>query len=1371
MFDPLLRSTGYQYVLGDVGRTPPAATQLRTVEQKASNFVLAGGTPRFAETITNWDTANNRINSVVRSGWTTAFDPSTNTWSEVQRYVATFYRVTAPALGSTTPDPKGRVRQVEGPCFVSSPTAQQCSDGRFEVVAYEYGSSGPELDKITAVHQFPNAVSAGGQLSAGSALTTMFSKHDVFGNPGQLIDPNGVKTTFVWVDGRLASATTKAPASGDATWNYEYDKDVLSAVQSPEGTWTVFCHRAGFSMTGGCDRNTTFSQVIRARAIAPVSSGAGASEAAFYSYGIDGELQTTEYLDATGQVRRRDASERDPAGMPTFSKTGNLAGNAGRTTRLFDMGGRLRGLGEPFASAPDFCGQLDSNDNPASGLCKAFRYDEADQLRNVSSPVGTMSCLDYDLHGNLELLTAGAATNTSRKCLSGLQTHWRHDDFGNVVAMTGWWLSGSTQLEWTARGELSVRQTPSMAAAGAWLAYERDGAGRLLSLEQRFSNGQQPDVLVQQTWDDAPLPCGSGPLYQAGRIAWREDATGETYRVYDEFGNLRGEYPLDRATHACDPQRAVVYNWRRDGNVLSTVYPFGRVVTPRYGLFPGTTVSTGRVSAIEVALHDGSGWRTERLVDGVEWEPFGGLRFYRVKHATAPAWASVDYRLGPTTADMSPTCDEDSIEPHDETGQPWKLVVRRHGEGPPPEADTLAGEHVYSAMYEYLGQRIRSEKRCLLEDPDPVRVAYSFDPGDQLYGQVPSPHLLPGVLAGKLRPGYRRYDVGAIGERELETLDPTWVQPAYWPIPLERQVTSPSGGQQDVEFRDPLNGVFVSETRHIDEDGRVDRRTAVFDSSLAPLWEQVLLPGGASSGRGGGLDSVYRTVDTASGRYEYFYDGNNRRRLKVYPSGVTDEFFYASDGAQLLVDVGNDDPLFARQHPTEDYIWLGGQVVAIIRGKLDKSYQRLADDGTDCQRNGDVQFGTACGVYYPVMDVAGRPVVMLDGALMVAGTGESDPFGHVNRVQVLASTDHSPYSPYFHFNGPMLKDFAIDRWADRQTEVRFKLHFYGVDTEPYNDQAMVLDQVTGQPLGLATDRCQGLPECGYHLGETSTWWMQSSENGYAPIELNFASSGQNYSPPGAPWTDKWPYWGVALDRVDYRRSEQHAQAWWPAMRLPGQYYDEETDLFENWNRYYDATTGRYLSPEPMLQSPVYLRRMAQAGLQVPTYAYALNNPIGYVDRNGLDPVAGAAVGAEVGSFAGPAGAAIGAAVGAVAGTAGAAAVTAAIVNAPPINWAGTEPGAGVPLPPTVSPPSPLPGSEPGSPNIPNSGPLICAMGAAAAAAAASSVGAICKLTSQSYVKQGPVLQLWCNYDCGILGPRSQRAPPTGGCAKTIGVAR
>lgn len=46
-------------------------------------------------------------------------------------------------------------------------------------------------------------------------------------------------------------------------------------------------------------------------------------------------------------------------------------------------------------------------------------------------------------------------------------------------------------------------------------------------------------------------------------------------------------------------------------------------------------------------------------------------------------------------------------------------------------------------------------------------------------------------------------------------------------------------------------------------------------------------------------------------------------------------------------------------------------------------------------------------------------------------------------------------------------------------------------------------------------------------------------------------------------------------------------------------------------------SSQYLSPEPMVQSPDYLARMAQNGYSVSTYAYALDNPLGYLDRDGL----------------------------------------------------------------------------------------------------------------------------------------------------------
>ena len=60
------------------------------------------------------------------------------------------------------------------------------------------------------------------------------------------------------------------------------------------------------------------------------------------------------------------------------------------------------------------------------------------------------------------------------------------------------------------------------------------------------------------------------------------------------------------------------------------------------------------------------------------------------------------------------------------------------------------------------------------------------------------------------------------------------------------------------------------------------------------------------------------------------------------------------------------------------------------------------------------------------------------------------------------------------------------------------------------------------------------------------------------------------------------------------------------LRFPGQYYDQETGLHYNWNRYYEPKTGRYLTPDPI---------GLQAGINL--FVYGINNPINYVDPSGL----------------------------------------------------------------------------------------------------------------------------------------------------------
>lgn len=60
------------------------------------------------------------------------------------------------------------------------------------------------------------------------------------------------------------------------------------------------------------------------------------------------------------------------------------------------------------------------------------------------------------------------------------------------------------------------------------------------------------------------------------------------------------------------------------------------------------------------------------------------------------------------------------------------------------------------------------------------------------------------------------------------------------------------------------------------------------------------------------------------------------------------------------------------------------------------------------------------------------------------------------------------------------------------------------------------------------------------------------------------------------------------------------------LRFPGQYYDAESGLDQNWHRYYDPSLGRYISSDPIGLA---------GGLNM--FGCADQNPLDYYDDEGL----------------------------------------------------------------------------------------------------------------------------------------------------------
>ena len=77
------------------------------------------------------------------------------------------------------------------------------------------------------------------------------------------------------------------------------------------------------------------------------------------------------------------------------------------------------------------------------------------------------------------------------------------------------------------------------------------------------------------------------------------------------------------------------------------------------------------------------------------------------------------------------------------------------------------------------------------------------------------------------------------------------------------------------------------------------------------------------------------------------------------------------------------------------------------------------------------------------------------------------------------------------------------------------------------------------------------------------------------------------------------------------------------VRFPGQYYDAESFLHYNYFRYYDPSTGRYITSDPI---------GLNGGLNA--YGYAVQNPNKYIDPTGELFVVGGGVGFIIGGVSG-----------------------------------------------------------------------------------------------------------------------------------------
>ncbi|WP_141323142.1 RHS repeat-associated core domain-containing protein [Myxococcus sp. AB025B] len=1185
----------------------PNGEQLIATAEKPS---VIGASGQKARTFHRYDSSGRRA-ATIQSGWTRVFNAAAGTWSSQQRWVATFFLTTR--TGESTPDPLGRTLEKRGPCIVPSEAATDCVSGTTFPVTRSYywadSETTPRRNQLQKVASYPAGLS-------GAPLETFYNAYDASGHPTEVVDANGVTTLFSYQDEQLMTQTVRVSGQPDVVTFFGYDSaGNQTSILHPQGNYEVFCFREG--TTSGCTGGTLTNK-LQWKAKSSTPTAASWVEKVAYSYWPDGTVKEERFLDASGNTRKLLSFAADAHRRPTWAKTGAGAGSF-VSARSFDAADNETGVGIAYNSPPAWCAAgLDGQ--PTSPACVANQFDGANRLVRVDEhPTGsstTRTCIKYDAHGNAISVDMGltSTTDCATATASTKASRYLYDDFGYVVEVTlpatGTSIaSGTTRFTYDALGKVLVKQTPAMAAASPkdYLGYAYDTLGRMLSTTH-FSplvSGGSEGLFAMGYDASATLPASCGALANTrGRLLFQDDSFGRTWFSYDAWGRVVKEVRLRVGTSTCSPSTPyqnphTLYGYSLNGNLTQVTYPYGRTVTYTYG----AGALADRVSGVDVLTYSSGGATSlTPLVSQVAWEPYGGLRGYRTHFSSS--LGSVEYALGDNSSSAPSSCPSAlPVMPGDSTGRIRALWVSSLSSGANFTPGSGNGA-LFKQIYTWQADQLSRSDSCLLGASSPRTETYAYDGMLRLTAATGALATEGGAFAA------RAFGHDGRGNHVSESGDTNSWTLSYGSGVKADLLASRISAQANAQ---------LGYSYTYDADGRVSRKQWL----AGPASSAFFLEFSSGPSASGATDSVFKAIDVNGLTYNYFYDALGKRRLKHYPTGIKDEFFY-NLSRNLLVDQGNTSSLSAGLHPIDEYVWLDGHPIAVIRGKLDASWAHLSDATSDCARLGEA---ASCGVYHLVTDYIGKPVLSLDSLGRVTGVGEYDALGHVNRVSVDNETPH-PYTTSTSHFGVVMKQPVVAGTTLRQRVLVDALDLwrdaYDCPSGPFAD---LMDAVS------ITDATTGVVKTmldSYQQGRNWTSWFSPGAAGVRSTLTNSAAmsciAGSNCNgirceptctcTPRAPDITK-PYEGAVVSAYEYRRFQSGAAHFWPPLRLPGQYHDVETDLFENWNRFYDPSIGRYLQPEPILQNPIFVQKRALEGMSVPAYAYANNNALYFTDTNGL----------------------------------------------------------------------------------------------------------------------------------------------------------
>ncbi len=390
------------------------------------------------------------------------------------------------------------------------------------VTVYEYNEAGQvvsidgprpgDMDRITMTYD----PGSGDLLSTELPLTgqTIWSEYDAAGNPGKMIDPNGIETLFEYDGRNRVVSTTRAGVT--------YFRTFYGRRGKPE------------YVIDGAGRRMDFAYSAEGHLERVVDPGGNYR---LFVHNARGDVTEEAIYSATGQRRywvRYDYGDYQQA-------LGYYPGKPWKVIyRKADDSGDIESV-----YGYDAMGNVVSFTDGV-GSTVTYLYDAFNRLECEQRPGEAITEYGYDLHGNL----------ISVKDPGGQLTRYVYDDMGRLVEVESP-DTGILRNMYDEAGNL-VRQEKN----GRVKSLSYDGQNRLVSVS--YDDGTAGVFYSYDRGDGANV---------AGRLASVSDGSGQRYYSYDVFGNLSYEQRVVGGVFY-----ETEYEFDAAGNLRSIVYPGGEKV-------------------------------------------------------------------------------------------------------------------------------------------------------------------------------------------------------------------------------------------------------------------------------------------------------------------------------------------------------------------------------------------------------------------------------------------------------------------------------------------------------------------------------------------------------------------------------------------------------------------------------------------------------------------------------------------------------------------------------------------------------------------------------------------------------------------------